>query len=180
MAPEPVDGRALPGFHERYLAAWNSHDPAEVAACATEDVVWISPALREPAQGRAGVAALVASTATAFPDYEFTAPAPWAIADDGLTVYVPWRMTATNTGPFEPPGYAPTGRSVDLNGIDVWRFRGGLIWRYEAVYNYSVIARQLGLTPPRGGRLEALAVRAQRVFASAFARFWTLHLLRGG
>ena len=102
----------------------------------------------------------------AFPDYEFTQPTPFAIARDERTAYVPWRMTGTNTGSFDPPGYAPTFKAFDLHGIDVWQFREGLISRYEAVYNYSVIARQLGLAPPRGGRLEALAVRAQRVFAT--------------
>ncbi len=161
---EPIEADALRGFSERYFAAWNSHEAVQVAACATDDVVWDSPALREPAQGRAGVAGLVAATHTAFPDYEFSAPSPWAIADDGLTAYVPWRMTATNAGPFEPPGYAPTGRPVDLRGIDIWQFRDGLIWRYEAVYNYSLIARQLGLAPPRGGRLERTAVHVQRLF----------------
>ncbi len=74
-------------------------------------------------------------------------------------------MTGTNTGSFDPPGYAPTGRPIDLTGIDVWRFRHGLIHRYQAVYNYSVIARQLGLALPRGGRLERTAVRAQRLLA---------------
>jgi steroid delta-isomerase-like uncharacterized protein len=162
---EPIDKGVVRSFRERYLAAWNSHDPAQVAACAAEDVVWDSPALREPAYGRAGVAGLVESTAAAFPDYEFSAPASLAIAEDGLTAYVPWRMTATNTGPFDPPGYAPTGRPVDLRGIDVWQFRNGFIWRYEAVYNYSLIARQLGLAPRRGGGLERLGVHAQRVFA---------------
>lgn len=160
---DPIHRDALHAFTQRYFDAWNSHTPAAVAACASEDVVWNSPALAEPALGRSDVAGLVATTDAAFPDYEFTQPAPQAIADDRLTAYVPWRMTGTNTGSFDPPGYAPTGRPVDLTGIDVWRFRGGLIWRYEAVYNYSTVARQLGLGLPRRGYLEWLAVRAQRI-----------------
>ena len=113
---------------------------------------------------------LVAATATAFPDYVFSAPRPLALALDRLTAYAPWRMTATNLGPFEPPGFAPTGRAVDLYGIDVWQFRNGLVWRYQAVYNYSVIARQLGLAPPRGGTIERLAVHAQRALAKLRTR----------
>ena len=161
---ERIDPHELDSFTRGYFAAWNSYDPMAVAAHATDDVVWDSPALHEPGHGRAAVAALVASTATAFPDYEFSQPEPVALAADHLTAYVPWRMTGTNTGPFDPPGYAPTGRSVDLPGIDVWRLRDGLIWRYRAVYNYSLVARQMGLGMPRGGRLEQLAVRAQRLF----------------
>ena len=73
---EPIDADALRALCPRYFAAWNSHVPAAVAACATEDVVWHSPALAEPARGRSGVASLVTATAVAFPDYEFTRPAP--------------------------------------------------------------------------------------------------------
>jgi steroid delta-isomerase-like uncharacterized protein len=163
---EVIEVDAFMAFSDRYLAAWNSHDPTKVAGCATEDVVWDSPALPEPGRGRASVADLVATTATAFPDYEFAQPSAWAIAEDHLTAYLPWRMTGTNTGSFDPPGYAPTGRSINLTGIDVFRFRDGLIWRYQSVYNYSLVARQMGLGLPRGGKLERAAVRAQRVFAS--------------
>ena len=90
-----------------------------------------------------------------------------AVAPNDQTAYVPWRMTGTNTGSFDPPGYAPTGRPLDLRGIDVMQFHNGLIYRYEAVYNYSDVARQLGLTLPRNGRLERLAVTAQRLFVRA-------------
>ncbi|MCP3988419.1 MAG: ester cyclase [Actinomycetia bacterium] len=160
---EPIDPDPLRAFSQRYFDAWNSRSPSRVAACATEDVVWDSPALPQPGVGREAVSDLVAATARAFPDYEFSAPSPWAISDDRLTAYVPWRMTGTNTGSFDPPGYAPTGRSIDLAGIDVWRFRNDLIWRYQAVYNYSVIARQLGLALPRHGTIEWVTVRAQRL-----------------
>ena len=163
--PEPIDADALETFADRYFTAWNSHTPSRVTACATEDVVWVSPALPEPARGRAAVGRLVATTAAAFPDYEFTRPSPFAIARDERTAYVPWRMTGTNTGSFDPPGYAPTFRALDLHGIDVWQFREGLISRYEAVYNYSDVARQLGLALPRNGRLERLAVATQRLLA---------------
>lgn len=161
---DPIDPIALRPFVERYFTAWNSHVPAAVAACATDDVVWHSPAVPAPGRGRPAVEALVATTATAFPDYEFTRPVPWALADDDLTAYVPWRMTGTNTGTFVPPGYAPTGRPIDLDGIDVWQLRGGLIHRYRAVYDYSDVARQLGLALPRGGAAERLAVHVQRAW----------------
>lgn len=161
---DPIEAAVFGSFSRRYLAAWNAHDPLAVAACATDDVVWDSPALPQPGRGREAVVDVVAATVAAFPDYEFTQPAAWAIATDRLTAYLPWRMTGTNTGTFEPPGYAPTGRLVDLAGIEVLRFRDGLIWRYQSVYDYSAVARQLGLGFPRGGALERFAVRAQRMF----------------
>jgi steroid delta-isomerase-like uncharacterized protein len=153
-------------FGERYLDAWNSHDPAAVAACVAEDVVWEDPALPEPARGRDEVAAFVEAGVTAFPDYMFTEPGEPAISDDGRVAYVPWRMTGTNTGPIDPPGFAPTGRSFAIEGVDLWRFRGGLIWRYHAAYDFADFGRQLGLMPPRGGFTEKGLVRMQRLRAT--------------
>ena len=157
-----IDPDAFGELADRYLLAWNSHDPSQVAACAAPDVTWNSPALHHPGRGRAAVAELVASTARAFPDYEFSRPATWAIAEDERTAYIPWRMTGTHTGRFDPPGYAPSGKPIDLHGIDVVRLRDGLIWHHESVYDYSLVTRQLGLAIARGGRVERLAVRAQR------------------
>lgn len=93
-----IDPHELDSFTRGYFAAWNSHDPMAVAAHATDDVVWNSPALHEPGHGRAAVASLVASTATAFPDYEFSQPEPVALAADGLTAYVPWLLVKVPRG----------------------------------------------------------------------------------
>ncbi len=41
----------LQDFADRYLAAWNAHDPDAVAAHVAEDVIWRDPALPEPARG---------------------------------------------------------------------------------------------------------------------------------
>lgn len=163
---EPIESEEwLAGFGERYLAAWNAHEPEGVCACATDDVVWVDPALPEPARGHAGLAQFVRDSCTAFPDLAFFEPGPPAIAPDGRVAYVPWRMTGTNTGPIDPPGFAPTGRTVSIPGFDIWRFRGGLIWRDEAIYDFNLVATQLGLTPPRGGFGERALVQAQRLRA---------------
>ena len=164
-ALEAIDPGDLRQFAERYLDAWNSHDPSAVGACLADDVFWEDPALLEPARGRPAVEAFVALTRTGFPDYEFSEPAPPAIAEDGITAYVPWSMTGTNTGPLDPPGFAATGKRIELEGIDRWQFRDGLISRYRAFYDFAEMARQLGLMPPRGGAIERLGVRAQRLGA---------------
>lgn len=152
-------------FGDRYLEAWNSHDPGAVAACVAEDVVWEDPALPGPAHGPNEVAEFVRTSVAAFPDYAFSEPGSPAISEDGLVAYFPWRMTGTNTGPIDPPGFAPTGRGFALDGVDLWQFRGGLIWRYRAAYDFSGFARQLGLMPPRGGFAEKAMVRTQRLRA---------------
>ena len=161
---EPIESiEWLREFGERYASVWASRDPARVAACATEDVVWIDPALAEPLHGRDALREFAETTFTAFPDLGFGEPGEPAIAADSLAAYLPWSMTGTNTGPIDPPGFAATGRSVAVKGFDVWQCRGGLIWRYEAIYDFSELARQLGLLPPRGGAAEAWMARAQRL-----------------
>src|SRR5688572_27881636 len=161
---EPIESvEWLREFAERYQSAWNSLDPDRVAACASEDVLWRDPALPEPARGREGVAGFVRQSARTFPDLSFVEPGDLAITDDRRVAYMPWVMTGTNTGPIDPPGFAPTGKRVEVRGIDVWQFRGGLIWRYEALYDFSDLARQLGLAPPRGGFAERAMVRAQQL-----------------
>jgi steroid delta-isomerase-like uncharacterized protein len=152
-------------FAERYLGAWNSHDPQAVAACAHGDVNWIDPALEEPAAGPAQVADFARSSFEAFPDLVFSEPGPPALTEDSRAAYAPWLMTATNTGPIEPPGFAPTGKSIAVKGFDIWQFRDGLIWRYEAIYDFNDLATQLGLAPPRGGVAERALVRMQRLRA---------------
>jgi steroid delta-isomerase-like uncharacterized protein len=161
---EPIESMEwLRDFGRRYIGAWNAHDPDAVAACAAEDVTWDDPGLAEPARGREELKAFVQMGVTAFPDYEFTERGAPAISDDRLAAYVPVRMTGTNTGPIEPPGFKATGRSFSFDAVDVWTFRGGLIWRYRAAYDFAGFARQLGLMPPRGGVAERGWIRLQRL-----------------
>jgi predicted ester cyclase len=105
----------------------------------------------------------VRQSVAAFPDMTFSEPGDPAIAEGSRAAYVPWLMTGTNTGPIDPPGFAPTGKRIEVKGFDVWQFRDGLIWRYEAIYDFSAMVRQLGLLPPRGGFAERAMARAQRL-----------------
>ena len=67
-----------------------------------------------------------------------------------VAVIVVWRMTGTNTGPIEPPGISPTGRSFVVDGVDHWWFRDGLVARYRADYDSYGFFVQLGLIPGAG------------------------------
>ena len=163
---EPIESPEwLREFGHAYLAAWNSRDPEAVAARMAPDVVWIDPAMPEPARGPGEVAQFARDSFTAFPDLSLEEPGDPALTPDSLVAYVPWRMRGTNTGPIDPPGFAPTGRAIVVDGIDVWRFRDGLLWRYEAVYDFNGLAAQLGLVPPRGGAAERTMARMQRLRA---------------
>jgi predicted ester cyclase len=98
----------------------------------------------------------------AFPDYRFEEPEPPYISSDRAKVIAPWRMLATHTGAMDPPGFAPTGRPVVIEGVDHWWFRDGLVARYRADYDSMDVSRQLGLLPARGSRAERVMAALQR------------------
>jgi hypothetical protein len=81
-----------------------------------------------------------------------------------------WRMTGTMLGPLEPQGFAPTGRSLDAEGIDVFDLRDGVAQGYEGFFDARAMAQQLGLLPASGSAAERVAVAAQRITARVARR----------
>ena len=70
---------------------------------------------------------------------------------------------------IDPPGFASTGKRIDIDGIDVWDFAEGRIERYRAYYDMAALARQIGAMPPPGSAGERVGVLLQRTQAR-FAR----------
>ena len=152
----------LEGFCARYLAAWNDHDPDAMAGLLTEDVLWEDPALPAPAHGIPAVQAFMREAWVGFPDLRFDeSDAPHRTAG-GDQVAWRWRMRGTNSGPLDPPGFAPTGRSIAIEGVDLWTMRDGRIAVYRAFYDFNSLAVQLGLAPAPGSRAQKAAVALQR------------------
>jgi len=152
-------------FAERYIAAWNSRDADRLTALITEDIEWDDPALPETARGRDAVADFARSGWRAFPDLEFEEPEAPYLSSDAPRVIARWRMRGTHLGPIDPPGFAPTGQRIDVEGVDLWEFRDGLICRYRAVYDLNDMARQIGVAPQPGSRMERAGVLMQRLTA---------------
>ncbi len=159
----PLAREFVEEFAHRWLTARNDYRPDDLAALCTEDVEFFDPAIGT-VHGRAAVADWVRACMTAFPDYRFEEPEPFYLSVDRPKVIAPWRMHGTFTGPM-PPGFAPTGRSVVIDGVDHWWFRDGLVARYRADYDSMGVARDLGLMPERGSRGERALVRLQRLQA---------------
>ena len=160
----------LPAFCARYLAAWNDHDPPAMAALLTDDIVWEDPALPAPARGVAAVQAFMRGSWVGFPDLRFDATDTPHLTAGGDQVAWRLRMRGTMTGPLDPPGFAPTGRAIEVEGVDLWAMRDGRIARYRAFYDINDLARQLGIAPPVGSRAERAMVRLQRVQAPILRR----------
>ena len=170
MASVGSDTSALnPGtvreFAARYLDAWNRQDASVMGELVTEDIVWSDPALPEPARGVAAVQEFMRSSWQAFRDLRFEEPNPPHVSVNGDQVAWAWRMHGTMTGPIEPPGFAPTGKSMTVDGVDLWIFREGRVAVYRAFYDLMDLSRQLGIMPLPGSRAERATVGMQRIQA---------------
>jgi len=160
----------LRGFIERYLAAWNGGDTDAMAQLITEDIVWADPALPETARGIPAVQDFMRAGTRAFPDLRFGEPDPPVLAVNGELVLWGWWMEGTHRGVIDPPGFAPTGRRMRVEGVDQWTMRDGRIAGYRAYYDMNDLARQLGIVPPTGSRAERAMVALQRLQARVSRR----------
>lgn len=155
----------LRGFVERYVAAWNGCDTDAMATLITEDIVWADPALPEPARGIPAVQKFMRTSFRAFPDLRFSEPDPPALATAHDVVLWAWCMEGTHRGTIDPPGFAPTRRTMRVDGVDQWAMRDGRIARYRAFYDMNDVAGQLGIVPAPGSRAERAMVALQRLQA---------------
>ena len=98
--------------------------PDEVLALCAQDVRWEDPLTDGPERGAGAVRRYLEALWGAFPDMELD----WVEAElyrspDPRRLACRWRMTGTMLGPLEPQGFAPTGRRLDAEGIDVFELR---------------------------------------------------------
>jgi steroid delta-isomerase-like uncharacterized protein len=153
------------GFITRYAAAWNECDTDLIAELITEDIVWMDPALPEPARGIPAVQDFMRTSFRAFPDLRFSEPEPSHLSVAAERIAWAWSMEGTMRGYVDPPGFAPTGASFHVEGVDLWTMRDGRIANYRAFYDMNDFARQLGILPAAGSRAERATVALQRLQA---------------
>jgi steroid delta-isomerase-like uncharacterized protein len=94
-------------------------------------------------RGRAAIRRFFDEMFTAFPDFEISVER--IVADDEGAA-VQWRAHGTfSGGPFQ--GIEPTGRRVDIRGLDLMEIAGGLVRHNTIYYDGASFARQIGLLP---------------------------------
>jgi ketosteroid isomerase-like protein len=151
------------------LEAWNARDLPRYVRMLAEDVEWYDPAMPQPpARGRSAILAFSESVLRAFPDFKYEVLSPLCASADGTHCAVHWRITATHTAPLVPPRYAPTGRTMRQEGIDLVEVRGGQVARILTCFDVIAAAEQLtGITMRAvpGSLQERMMVFGQRLVA---------------
>jgi steroid delta-isomerase-like uncharacterized protein len=157
-----IDEQYARDFAERWQKAWNSRVPEQVTSLCTMDVLWDDPLTDQPERGRAAVEDYLRAVWRAFPDLEFSWPeAPYASVErDKLALH--WHVEGTMLGPMDP-GFAPTGRRAEFDGVDLLELRDGLVCAYTGFFDARGVAQQIGVMPAPGSTAERLAVALQRL-----------------
>jgi steroid delta-isomerase-like uncharacterized protein len=170
--PATVTDEFARDWPPRFAAAWNSHDPGRLAALATDDVFWEDPFIHGEGhlEGAAALRDWLTSVWRAIPDLTFAIVGEPLVSLDRTKLGAYWRGTGRNTGPLEPPGFAPTDRTVLMTGFDLHEFRDGLLSRVVTVTDVNSVARQIGAAPPPNSLGERLGVRVQRLGAARMRR----------
>lgn len=116
----------------------------------TDDIVAIGEL-----RGHKAVREFFAEMFTALPDYQMEIE---QVIADSDAVAVRWRSTGTfDGGPFQ--GIQPSGRRVEIRGVDVIEVDGEHIVRNTIYYDGASFARQVGLLPREGSFADRAALR---------------------
>ncbi|MFF2551113.1 ester cyclase [Nocardia sp. NPDC058058] len=153
-----------------WLRAWNSQDLEAVLALVTDDIVCTDPALcGESVTGKAAFRDYVLMTWRAFPDIHFELAGTPYLPLIGTGMAAPWRARGTFGGDLgggpSPLGLAPTGRSFDTTGVDLYELHDGRLRTWTSVADLMELARQIGMLPEARSPLFRFAIRAQRLGA---------------
>jgi steroid delta-isomerase-like uncharacterized protein len=159
-APPPVETA------RRAFAALNTRDADEVMRFHHPDNVNDFVAIGAY-PGREAIRGFFRDLFTAFPDFDVTVD---RITGDEHTAVVQWLAAGTfSGGPFL--GIQPTGRRVDIRGVDVMDIEDGLIVHNTIYYDGATFARQVGLLPRAGTRPDRAILTAFNSATRLRARF---------
>lgn len=148
----------MQGHYDRYVEAWNDHDPKAVMEMFAEGGTAVDPATDGRLTG-AEIGEWVEETTRAFPDVQFDINR--SVSDGDEVLFAEWRMRGTHEGSLN--GLPPTGRSLDLDGVDVVTISDEGITSVRGYFDMSEVNEQLGLTFPTViGQLPKLVIGGVR------------------
>jgi predicted ester cyclase len=128
-----------------YVERYNAGDLDGVMDLYAEDAVQIMP--EGTFEGRSAIRERLARDLVACPDIDWTV---LSFVEQGDTFADEWAFVATHTGPFQLPDgteLPPTGRRVELRGMELVVVRDGKIVVDNLYYDNAAVMAQLGLIP---------------------------------
>ena len=130
-------------FLDRYLDAWNAHDPAAVARHMADDAIYEDVALGRVLHGPSEIAKFVEEATRASSNFRFEVVSLITTDSDYANE---WVMLGTNDRAL--PGVPATGRSFRVRGASVGKLDpSGLIVENRDYYNLAELLTQLGIPP---------------------------------
>ena len=134
------------------------------------DVVLTDPMMPEPARGRAEALERARGQYEPFPDGRMEMLGDPFVSLEEPELSYRWRFVGTHLRAIDPPGFAPTGQRVEIEGVSVLRFRDQLVVEVRLFFDATDAARQLLAAPPIGSPIERVVVLAQRTRARSSRR----------
>ena len=166
-AAETVTTEWVEEFVDRWIAAWNSHQPERVLELMTDDIVYDDSGWPQTMRGHAQVREFLDFIWRAFPAFTVERLGDPLVASDDPRGAFWWRCHMTNSGPIDPPGIPATGRRIEYEGADFHEYRDGKVARLRIVFDMAELSRQLGLLPGPGSLGARAMVMWQRITARA-------------
>lgn len=123
---------------EKWIAAWNSHDPEKLLSAFTSDVFYEDVAFGEVSHGSAELRKFAASEFEAVPDLKIEMLRASVHNGHGT---IEWSFSGTDKDMFK------TGKKFSVRGVSVIDVREGKISRSLDYYDAATIMRQVGVLP---------------------------------
>jgi predicted ester cyclase len=130
---------------ELYVELYNAGDLDAVMDLYAEDAVQIMP--EGTFEGLSAIRERLGRDLIACPDIAWSV---LSFVEQGDTFADEWTFVATHTGPFQLPDgteLAPTGKRVELRGMELVQVRDGRIIVDNLYYDNMAVMAQLGLVP---------------------------------
>jgi steroid delta-isomerase-like uncharacterized protein len=169
-AEERLDEVAARELTERAFAIFNAHDPDRLVEVFAPDVVFHDDAWPQVLHGLAEFSSFLQRIWRSLPDATWQIIEGPYVSQDGRTMATRSRITGHMLGPLDPPGFAPTGREVEIEYAGFFTVEEGLVRRGRVIVNLQAVAGQMGAVPPPGGGMERVVVWLQQRRAARMRR----------
>ena len=120
------------------ILAWNSHDPAKVAAMFTEDAIYEDTTLGVVNHGTADIRKFAKQFFDESPDGKFTVTS--SFMEDGHG-YAEWVMTGTDVGMFK------TNKRYQVRGASIVQGSPEKLTHQTDYWDMATLMKQLGVLP---------------------------------